>query len=330
MKDGAPGSLLEHYAAPIAAWLARDDVNEIAVNPDGAVWIERAGAAAMERTEIRLSANDVRQFAKIVAGGANLVFSAASPIVSADLPGPGGGARVQVVAPPAASGVGAIAIRKLGVSTIDIDAMGFLDPARPLMKAADIEDLAEAERAVAAAALTWPDLARLAIDRRWNVLFSGGTSSGKTTAANAMIRRISDTDRIITIEDVRELDPPQPNRVALIADRTAGSGRAPVRLLEAVLRLRPDRFIFGEIRGEDAAAYLEVVNTGHPGSLCTMHANSPQDAIARLSKMARRGADGMTDAEVRSDIRRTIQLIVQTGRVGGRRGVQGVMFPALE
>lgn len=328
-KASEPASLLDHYAGPLKDWLEQTDVNEVAVNPDGRVWIERSGASFMEPVERKLDENAIRQLAKFVATRAKVRLSSEQPIVSADVPAAGGIARIQVVTPPASAGVGTLSIRKIGIDRLGLDRMAFLDSTRRLLTGGEVDEFKDAKNRLEQGELDWPALARLAIERRWNVLFSGGTSSGKTTQANAMIAEISNQERLITIEEVRELTPAQPNVVALLADRSEKSGRTPVQLLESVLRLRPDRFIFGEIRGSDAATYLEVVNTGHPGSICTMHANTPLDAISRLSKMARRGAPNVTDEEVRADISRTIHMIVQTARHGAKRGVAGVMFPGL-
>uniref|UniRef100_UPI0026040FC9 CpaF/VirB11 family protein n=1 Tax=uncultured Ruegeria sp. TaxID=259304 RepID=UPI0026040FC9 len=157
-----------------------------------------------------------------------------------------------------------------------------------------------------------------------------GTSSGKTTALNAMLKHVDHGERIVTIEEVAELDIEQPNAVGLLADRTVENGpRSPTKLLESALRLRPDRLICGEIRGDDANMFMELVNTGHNGSVCTMHANSPIDAIGRMSKMIRRGAPTVQRAEVIDDIRATIHMIIHMKKFGNERKINGVNFPPL-
>jgi type IV secretion system protein VirB11 len=133
-----------------------------------------------------------------------------------------------------------------------------------------------------------------------------------------------------TIEDALELNLPHENNVALIAERAEGSERRPAQLLVSALRMRPDRLILGEMRGEEALAFLEAINTGHPGSISTIHANSPVLALDRLALMVMRTGTRLTRADVLEYAARTIDLIVQVGRDEGRRGVEEVFLPALE
>jgi type IV secretion system protein VirB11 len=162
-----------------------------------------------------------------------------------------------------------------------------------------------------------------------NVLVSGGTSSGKTTVARALLSLTGRAERLVTIEDARELNLAHENAVALIAERVATSERTPAKLLVAALRMRPDRLILGEMRGEEAAAFLEAINTGHPGSISTIHADSPVLALERLALMVMRVGTRQTRQDVIEYAERTIDLIVQVGRHGGRRGVLEVFVPAL-
>ena len=131
-------------------------------------------------------------------------------------------------------------------------------------------------------------LFRDAIGERLNILISGGTSSGKTTMARALLALAHADERLVTIEDAPDLHPPHDNQVALVSDRAPGSPRAPARLLESALRMRPDRLILGEMRGEEALSFLEAINTGHPGSISTIHADSPVLALERMALMVMR------------------------------------------
>ena len=134
---------------------------------------------------------------------------------------------------------------------------------------------------------------------------------------------------MVTIEDAPELHLPHPNTVGLVADRRADSERSPARLLESALRMRPDRLILGEIRGAEAFNFLEAINTGHPGSISTIHADSPQLALERMAMMVLRAGLDLSRGDIIDYARATIDLVIQTGRHEGRRGVLQVFMPAL-
>lgn len=184
-----------------------------------------------------------------------------------------------------------------------------------------------AELAKLAEAGQLAELFQQAIDQRMNILVSGGTSSGKTTVARALLSLTNRAERLVTIEDARELHLPHENSVALIAERTEVPERTPAKLLIAALRMRPDRLILGEMRGEEALAFLEAINTGHPGSISTLHADSPVLALERLALMVMQAGTRQTRRDVLDYATRTIDVIVQVGRRGGMRGVIEVIFP---
>ena len=163
------------------------------------------------------------------------------------------------------------------------------------------------------------------VEARLNVLISGGTSTGKTTLARHLLTHMSAHERLITIEDAFELFPGQPNTVALQADRAAGSQRSANALLQASLRMRPDRIIVGELRGAEALTYLEAINTGHGGSVSTIHAETAELAIDRLAIMVLQAGTPLTFAEVQTYIRKSIDVIVQLGRTDGRRGIAEIL-----
>jgi type IV secretion system protein VirB11 len=234
--------------------------------------------------------------------------------------------RVQIVVPPAIEAGVSLSIRKYVSRVLDVEELRFLDD-RPV----DV-DGARRERLAAIAALAdhgdLSALLRRAVDDRLNVLVSGGTSSGKTTLARAMLGLVDPAERIVTIEDAIELHPPHANHVALVADRRPGSPRSPAELLVGALRMRPDRLILGEVRGEEALGFLEAINTGHPGSISTIHADSPALALDRLALMVMRTGLRMTRRDVVDYAARTIDLIVQVGKRDGRRGVIQVHLPS--
>lgn len=163
-----------------------------------------------------------------------------------------------------------------------------------------------------------------------NIIISGGTSTGKTTFTNAVIRSIPHEERLITVEDAREIDlTSHPNRVHLIASK-GGQGRSKVTtqdLIEACLRLRPERIIVGELRGTEAFSFLRAINTGHPGSISTLHADTPLMAIEQLKMMVMQAGLGMTPSEIVSYIRNVVDVIVQLKRGNkGRRFISEVYF----
>lgn len=323
-------SLLEYYTGKIEHLLHDESLSEISANPDGSVWVEEMGTTHMTKTDITLNRDDVENIGRCVAGFSDVTFGEKKPIATANVPTQQGKARVQVVIPPATTGVGSVAIRLLRVKTVDLGAFSFASKEAALAESNDHSTLENARAALAAGTMSFDELADLAMLSKWNVIIAGGTSSGKTTVLNAMLKRVDPGERIVTIEEVAELDIEQPNSVDLLADRSEEDGpRSPTRLLESALRLRPDRLVCGEIRGDDANMFLELVNTGHDGSVCTMHANTALDAIGRMSKMVRRGSPTVQKSEVVDDIRATIHMIVHMKKIGYERKVNGVIFPPL-
>lgn len=277
-----------------------------------------------------MSLDDVESIGRCVAGFSDVTFGQKKPIVTANVPTQNGKARVQVVIPPATIGIGAVAIRLLGIKRVDIGVFEFSDTESALTETRENGLLRDTRQQLLDKEISFADLAQRAMDEKWNVIIAGGTSSGKTTVLNAMMKLIDHGERITTIEDVAELEIEQPNVVSLLSDRTIENGpRSPIKLLEASLRLRPDRLICGEIRGDDVNTFLELVNTGHDGSVCTMHANTPIDAIGRMSKMVRRGSPTVQKTEVIDDIQSTIHMIIHMKKIGDTRKVSGVVFPPL-
>ena len=171
---------------------------------------------------------------------------------------------------------------------------------------------------------------RTAIVNRVSILISGGTSSGKTTFLNACLKSVDPEERIITLEDTRELFPPQKNAVHLLASRgDQGTANVTIQsLLEASLRMRPDRLFVSEVRGSEAFAFLRAINTGHPGSMSTVHADTPLGAYEQLAMMVMQS--GLSAAYPKADlisyIQSVIPIVIQLRREGGRRGVSEIFF----
>jgi type IV secretion system protein VirB11 len=314
--------------APLKTLLNDRDVVEISVNRPGQVYVERLGAAHMELHEIPvLTTAEIINIGERVAASTNQFVSPANPILSAALPT---GERIQVVLPPAAPDGGTLSIRKQVISDFTLEDYrdrGSLDHVTVAVGGLSETDEALIEQ------LSARDIygfLRTAIVNRVSILISGGTSSGKTTFLNACLKSVDPHERIITLEDTRELFPPQDNAVHLLASR-GDQGTASVTiqsLLEASLRMRPDRLFVGEVRGSEAFAFLRAINTGHPGSMSTVHADTPLGAYEQLAMMVMQS--GLSAAYPKADlisyIQSVIPIVIQLRREGGRRGVSEIFF----
>ena len=317
-------SFLGTYLTPLAPLFMRDDLVEVAINPDGKVWIERKGATHMERVA-HLSIDRVlsTNLGQAIASAVGVQFSEKKPTVSGKIVWGDMAIRAQVVAPPIVEGGMAITFRPFKVSADQLIEPrllhgGLVDlDAKRRERAGEAMKLAEAGQVV--------DAMRLCVEERMNILISGGTSTGKTTFARSLLSMVDAAERILTIEDAYELFPRQENAVALKADRNAQGERTPARLLEASLRMRPDRIILGELRGEESRTFLEAINTGHGGSFTTIHADTARKAINRLAIMVMAAGLGMGFEEVKRYCEGSVDLVVQLSRQAGRRGVAEIL-----
>ncbi|MGO9741369.1 MAG: P-type DNA transfer ATPase VirB11, partial [Roseiarcus sp.] len=255
------------------------------------------------------------------------------PLLSAAMPH---GERFQGVLAPAAADGGAFSIRKQVISDLDLDdyqGFGALDNVRASgPRLSPDEDVSDLERELAALLRdTSPDgikkFLRVAVQNAVTMVVSGGTSSGKTTFLNALLKEVPNTERVMSIEDTRELKPPQPNYLALVASKgDQGKARVSIQsLLEAALRLRPDRLFLGEIRGAEAYSFLQAVNTGHPGSLTTLHADNPRGAFERIALATMQAGLGLTKTEILDYVRLVVPVVVQLRRKP-TRGVSEIYF----
>lgn len=319
------GYYLDSFLAPLAPWLARDDVTDIWINRPGEVWIERISGGVERHEELTLDEKLLTRLARQVAAHSSQGISRAQPLLAANLPD---GSRVQVAGPPATREGHAFAIRRHVSADLSL---------------ADWEDgEAFAELVAGEHALEreqrWRTLAgreaaahlREAVRARRNVLVSGGTSTGKTTFLNALLAEIPADERLILIEDTAELKLRHANAVGLIAARGALAEAAVTAedLLIAALRMRPDRIILGELRGAEAFTFLRAVNTGHPGSMTTIHADTPSRAIEQLALLVLQAGSRLSREDVRHYVRESIDVYVQLDRRGGRRRVAEVLVRA--
>jgi type IV secretion system protein VirB11 len=314
---------LSSYLQIIAPWIERSDVTDIFVNRPGELWVETVAENPQRHAVPELTgdvlAQLVRQIAAVSAQGINREF----PILSASLPG---NIRIQAIIPPATRGEIALAFRKhvsVGLRLDDYRSNGAIAGTR----LAQINEPAFIEQTQA----TTGDpisILRDAVLARKNILVSGGTSSGKTTFVNAMLQEILPHERLILIEDTAELQVSHENSVGLIAARSE-LGEADITaddLLIASLRMRPDRVILGEIRGSEAVTFLRAINTGHPGSISTIHADSPDRAIDQLALLVMQTGTKMGWDDVMHYVKRSLDIIVQLNRSRGRRTVESLAF----
>lgn len=246
----------------IAAAMADERVIEIMVNPDGVLRVDILGEGRVD-TDVRLEAEQIERIIRLVASHARAEVHGEAPIVSAELPPHvegRAGERFEGILPPVALGP-CFSIRK---------------PANRLYTLDDYVD----DRLMSQAAA---DGLKAAVVQRFNILVAGGTSSGKTTLANALLAEMAwVNNRVILIEDTRELQSPAPDTVAL---RTRPGIVTMADLVRSTLRLRPDRIVVGEVRGPEALDMLKAWNTGHPGGIATVHANSAASALFRIEQL---------------------------------------------
>ncbi|GEO40564.1 pilus assembly protein CpaF [Skermanella aerolata] len=284
---------------PLEPLLEDDRITDIMVNGPHRVFVEQQGKLVLSGVRFRDQAH-VLNIAQRIAGGIGRRIDESSPMVDARLPD---GSRVNIVVPPLALDGTCISIRKFARRRIDLASLvSYRSLSEPMARALEIFSRA-----------------------RLNVIISGGTGSGKTTLLNAMSRMIDIGERVVTIEDAAELQLQQPHVVRL-ETRPAnleGQGQITQRdLVRNALRMRPDRIIIGEVRGSEAFDMLQAMNTGHDGSMSTVHANNTRDALARIENMVMMGSVSLPPRAVRHQIASAVHIIVQVQRM--RDGVRRI------
>ena len=318
---------IDRALEPVRPWLEDDQVVEICANGPGEVWVERFGQSAMERHDVpALTEHAIRHLAERVAGHSGQSVNEEHPLLSAALPT---GERFQGVIPPATTAGGAFAIRKQVIKEMRLDDYRRLGSFAKV-RTAEEGALSDVDRALCEHldAGRIEEFIRLAVVNRYSILLSGGTSSGKTTFLNAILKEVPAEERIITIEDTREVNPIQRNYLPLVASKgDQGEARVTVEtLLQASMRLRPDRIFLGEIRGAEAYSFLRAINTGHPGSITTVHADSSAGAFEQLALMVMQAALGLRRDEIIAYIKSVLPIVIQQTKVGGWRGTSEVYF----
>ena len=286
---------------PLEPLLQDQTITDILVNTHRQVYVERGGILELTKVVFK-DATHLRHIIDKIVSNVGRRVDESSPMCDARLDD---GSRVNVVIPPLAIDGPVMSIRRFGRTPIGVDQL------------------------LAYQSLTPPilELLRAAVRARLNILISGGTGSGKTTLLNVLSSFISDRERIVTIEDSAELQLQQPHAVRLECRPPNVEGKGAVRQRELVinaLRMRPDRIVVGEVRGGEAIDMLQAMNTGHDGSLTTIHANNPRDAVARLETMSMMAEINLPDKAIRQQIASAISVIVQIARLsdGSRRITQ--------
>jgi pilus assembly protein CpaF len=286
---------------PLEKLLEDDSIADIMVNGPNRTFVEKAGKVSLANVHFRDQAH-LMNICQRIASAVGRRIDESSPMVDARLKD---GSRVNIVFPPLALDGPYLSIRKFGKTAVDFAQL------------------------IRWNALTMPvaRVLEIASQARLNIVVSGGTGSGKTTMMNAMSRLIDHGERVITVEDAAELQFQQPHVVRLETRPNSLEGRGEVTqrdLVRNALRMRPDRIIIGEVRGGEAFDMLQAMNTGHDGSMSTIHANTTRDALTRIENMVQMGHMGLPSAAIRTQIVGAVDLIVQVERQrdGGRRVIQ--------
>jgi type IV secretion system protein VirB11 len=308
-----PDTYLEFYLEPLQGFLRDPDVTDIYINRPGEVWIESLGGRIEQHAVAALTDAALWRLARQLANHSHQGISRRHPLLAATLPD---GSRVQVVGPPATREGMAFAFRKHAAHTPALSSY-----ARHLKL--ETEGTQVDDRPTSENCDNHEQFLRAVVRRRLNVVISGGTSSGKTTLMNSLLQEIDPGERIILVEDTPELKLKHKNSVGLIAVRgeEGESDLNSIDMLQAALRMRPNRILLGELRGPEAFTFLRAINTGHPGSLTTLHADSPREALTQLAMMALQAGSGISFAELREIIGEMVDVVIQLERVGEHRGI---------
>ncbi|MDE8348778.1 MAG: CpaF family protein [Acidocella sp.] len=294
---------------PLEPLLLDESINDIMVNGPDKTFIERGGKLVQVPVRFR-DWTHLTNICQRIAASVGRRVDESSPMVDARLKD---GSRVNIILPPLSIDGPALSIRKFAKKPIDFDKL------------------------IAFGSLT-PAIARvleIASRCRLNIIVSGGTGSGKTTMMNAMSRFIDPAERVVTVEDAAELQLQQPHVVRLETRPPSLEGKGEINardLVRNALRMRPDRIIIGEVRGAEAFDMLQAMNTGHDGSMSTIHANNTRDALARIENMVQMSSMGLTPKAIRSQVSAAVNIIVQVERQrdGGRRVTQVTELAGLE
>ena len=322
------GSSLELNLRALRPILADPEVTELCINRPGEAFIEtRQG---WERRELTFADFDwCRRLAKLIANSTRQRIDESAPLLSASLPT---GERAQIVLPPATSpGTVAITLRRPSEEVWSIEELGRRGIFKSTRRSTDALDETEQELLKLLRERSYEAFMRLAVTSRKNILVSGPTGSGKTTWTKALIREIPPEERLVTIEDARELVLDRhPNHVRLFysKDDQGLSRVTPKQLLESCLRMKPDRILLAELRAEEAFDYLRNVNSGHPGSITSIHAGSCELAFEQLVLLVKQSAGGreLARADIKSLLYLLVDIVIQFGVERHERFIREIWY----
>lgn len=276
-------------------------ISEIIINNVDNIYIERDGE--LIRLNVRCEANDIMGFCKEIAKFNKVNFNVNNPIIDGILPD---GSRINVISQTYTNSAPAITIRK------------YLKNIQTFDESPGIFGLNE----------KWTTFLQTLVQAKQNIIISGGTGNGKTTFMNLMLQEVSPAERVITIEDTRELQIKLPNVVRLVTKGTSSNIEDPLTirdLLKNTLRMRPDRIIIGEVRGGEAFDLLQAMNTGHDGSMCTVHSNTPAECLSRLENLFLFSGFEIPITAVRQQISTAVDFVIQLDRTrDGKRVVKKI------
>ncbi len=315
---------LDAYLAPLKTWLERPNVTDILVNRPGEVWVETSDGVMTREAAPDLSEVVLGRLARQIAAASHQGVSRERPLLSATL---ADGARIQVIAPPATRDGLVLAVRRQAIADLslhDLGQAGLFSPAENAAKNAgqdtQLQGLLEAK--------LYEDFLRAAVKARKSIVISGGAGAGKTTLLNALLKEVSTDERLIAIEDAPEIRLHHDNALGLVAVRgDQGEARVTVDdLLGASLRMRPDRIILGELRGPEAFSFLRAVNSGHPGSLTTVHADSTTGALDQIALLALSSGLDLGWIHLQTYVRRIVDVVVQVEKSPTGRRISEIVF----
>ncbi|QYA13717.1 P-type DNA transfer ATPase VirB11 [Rhizobium sp. AB2/73] len=327
MAEASDARVVRELLLPLSRFLKDTSLYEIVVNRPGEVLTE--GTEGWRRHALPdLSFEKLMRLARAIASYSNQAIDEARPILSATLPDE---ERIQIVVPPATSkGTVSVTIRKPSSVTLTLDDLERGELFSNVSSSNRHSESSDARLDKILKAGDYATFLRAAVLARKNIIISGATGSGKTTLSKALIRHIPEHERIISIEDTPELVISQPNHVKLFYSK-GGQGLAKISakdLLESCLRMRPDRILLQELRDGSAFYYIRNVNSGHPGSITTVHADSAALALEQLTLLVKESEGGrdLERGDIRSLLKVAVDIIVQCRRIDGRFRVSEIYF----